>query len=132
MAEHPVILFDGVCNLCTASVIFIINRDSRGRFKFASAQSESGRLLQNQYQIDAIEAGTIAMIKDGVVYVKSDAAIEIAKELDGFWKLLSAIRFVPKPVRDWVYTRIAQNRYHWFGKKDQCLVPTPALRSRFL
>ena len=132
MREHPVIIFDGVCSLCEWTVIFVIRRDKAGRFRFAAAQSDAGKELQRRHGIDALEAGTMILVCDGTVYTKSDAALEIARGLDGPWRWLSAFRLVPRPVRDRVYSFIGNRRYAWFGRKDQCLVPTPELTERFL
>ncbi len=130
--DHPIIIFDGVCHLCTTSVQFIIKRDRSARFRFAAAQSVVGRELQKRYAIDAIAEGSIVLLLDGQVYKKSAAAIEIAQQLDGIWRGLSAFRFLPIRLRDAVYTYIANHRYRWFGQQDQCLVPNPDLRNRFL
>jgi predicted DCC family thiol-disulfide oxidoreductase YuxK len=132
MSEHPTIVFDGVCNLCEWSVVFVIRRDAAGRFRFASAQSAAGARLQRRHGISAIEAGTVILIKDGRVYTKSDAALEIAKDLDGPWRALAVLAVVPRPLRNWVYSFIGDRRYAWFGKKAQCLVPTRELADRFL
>ena len=132
MEPRLIIVFDGVCNLCESSVNFVIRRDERRNFKFARAQSQIGIDLQNQYDINVLDLETMVLIKDGVAYAKSDAAIEIAKNLDGLWKILSSIKVVPKTVRDWIYSKIAKNRYRWFGKKDSCMVPSMDIKSRFL
>ncbi len=131
--EHGlIIVFDGICNLCESSVNFVIRWDKKGQFKFAQAQSQIGIDLQNQYGINILDLETMILVKGEVAYTKSDAAIEIAKNLDGYWKMFSFIIVVPKSVRDWVYSRIAKNRYRWFGKKDSCMIPTVDSRSRFL
>ena len=132
MEHRPIIIFDGVCNLCESSVIFLIQRDKSGKFKFASAQSEAGINLQNRYGINPLVPETMVLIKNGVVYTKSDAAIEIVKNLNGVWKILSAAKLVPKSLRDWAYSKIAKNRYEWFGKKDSCMIPSLDIRNRFL
>jgi predicted DCC family thiol-disulfide oxidoreductase YuxK len=74
----------------------------------------------------------VVLLRDGKLFTESDAAAEIARELDGPWRYLSLIRFVPKPLRDRAYRFIARNRYRWFGRQDVCLLPTPELRGRFL
>lgn len=130
--EPPVIIFDGVCNLCNASVNFIIARDPEARFRFTSAQSDAGSALQERYGIDAVGEATFILIKKGKAYTKSDAAIQIARELGGGWKLLSCAGIIPRPLRDRLYAFVAKNRYRWFGKKEECMLPTPALRKRFL
>jgi len=126
------ILFDGICNLCESSVIFIIKRDKHGKFTFVPAQSAAGIKLQKRYGIDALNSQTIVLIKNGKVYIKSDAAVEIAKHLDGNWKFLSIAKYVPRVLRDRAYTIIARNRYKWFGKKQACMVPHKEIKKRFI
>lgn len=130
--DHPVLIFDGVCNLCEWLVIFVVKRDRRGRFKFVAAQSELGRLLQQQSEVDAIGNTTMILLKNGKVFTKSDAAIEIAKDLDGLWRLLAAFGVIPKALRDLIYGWIGNNRYKWFGYKNQCMLPAEELKRRFL
>ena len=133
MTEHPTIVFDGVCNLCEWTVVFVIRRDHRGRFRFAAAQSDVGRQLQRRLGIDAIEEGTMFLVQDGRLYTKSDAALAIARGLSAPWPLLAAVAaLVPRGVRNWIYSFIGNRRYAWFGRKRQCLVPTPDLADRFL
>ncbi len=126
------VIFDGVCNLCEASVNFIIARDPDGVFQFVPSQTPRGEALQDEYDVNTSSLDTVVLIKDGVVFTESDAAVEIAKEFDGAWKLLALARFVPRPIRNRVYQWIARNRYAWFGRKDVCLMPTPEIRERFL
>jgi predicted DCC family thiol-disulfide oxidoreductase YuxK len=130
--EHPVLVFDGVCNLCEWLVVFVVKRDRRGKIRFVAAQSDIGQQLQEQYGADAIRDSTMILLKNGQVYCKSDAAIAIAKELDGLWKLLVVFAAIPKSLRDWIYAWIGENRYKWFGRKSQCLIPSADLKSRFL
>lgn len=126
---HPVVLFDGVCNLCTGSVKFIIRRDPRGRFRFAALQSDAAaRLLGGE----GARPDSIALVESGRVYWKSAAALRIARRLGALWPVLYVFVVVPRPVRDWVYDCVARNRYRWFGKQDSCMVPTAELRARFL
>jgi len=132
MTHELVLIFDGVCNLCQSSVNFVIRHDKNGRFQFTSAQSQTGIALQKQHHLNALDSESMVLIKDGIAYTKSDAAIEIAKNLDGGWKVLAIIKIMPKAIRDWSYQKIAANRYNWFGKKDSCMVPSAAIRSRFL
>ena len=129
---HDIVLFDGVCNLCNASVRFIINRDSGGRFKFASLQSVVGKQLQRETGIDPDALSTIVLIRQKRYYVRSDAILEIARNLDGVWPVIYAAKIIPRFIRDGVYKLIARQRYSWFGKKDNCMVPTPDLKTRFL
>lgn len=124
----PIILFDGVCNLCTASVRFVIERDSRRRFRFASLQSASAeRLLGERDQLESM-----VLVADGRTYRKSTAALLIAKRLDGAWPLLAVLLAIPRPLRDWVYDWIGNRRYRMFGKRDVCWTPRPELAERFL
>ena len=127
-----IIIFDGICNLCERSVIFIINRDKASIFKFVQAQSKSGLKLQSDLGINAIELQTIILVKNGKTLFKSDAAIEIAKYLDGAWKLIYVFKTVPIFIRDKIYDYIAKKRYRWFGKKNVCMIPTKQLNERFL
>ncbi|EPE61938.1 hypothetical protein L479_01669 [Exiguobacterium sp. S17] len=110
---------------------FILNRDSAGNFHYASLQGEAGQEIRKRHRIpDTVDS--IVLIKDGVPYLKSDAAIRIAERLDGNWRMLRFVRLVPKPLRDFGYDIIADNRYRWFGQKETCKLPTPEERSRFI
>ena len=130
--DQPIIIFDGVCNLCEYSVQFIVKHDRQARFKFVSAQSEKGNDLQRLNGVDTLQDGTVILLKNGQVYVKSDAAVEIAKDLDGLWRFLHVFKFIPKPVRDFIYSIISKNRYRWFGNKNECLLPDNNIKERFL
>ncbi|MCS6832078.1 MAG: thiol-disulfide oxidoreductase DCC family protein [Flammeovirgaceae bacterium] len=130
--KHAIILFDGVCNLCNSSVNFIIERDKKRRYKFASLQSETGRKLLEKMGLPSNKLDSIVLIEDETVYFKSTAALKIASQLDGFWKIFGIFRLVPRPLRDAAYDLIAKNRYRWFGKKASCRIPTPELKTRFL
>lgn len=134
-ANHSVdkvILFDGVCNLCTASVTFVIQRDADAKFRFASLQSSFGQKSLAEQGIDTQYFDTVMLIKNGKVYTRSDAALEIARELSGLWPALYAFKIFPSLLRNLVYDWIAKNRYKWFGKKDSCMIPTPELKARFI
>jgi predicted DCC family thiol-disulfide oxidoreductase YuxK len=130
--DQPLIIFDGVCNLCEYSVKFIIKNDRQGRFKFVSAQSDRGKELQRLHGVDTFKDSSVILLKNDQVYVKSDAAVEIAKDLEGLWRFLHVFKFIPKPVRDLVYSIISKNRYRWFGRKNQCLLPDKNIKNRFL
>lgn len=132
MATHPTLLFDGVCNLCSGSVQFILKRDTRGRFRFASLQSDAGRRLMTGHGLDPEALSSVVLIEDGRAYQESTAALRIARHLPGAWKLLRVFTVIPRPLRDAVYRLIARNRYRWFGKTETCWLPTPELRARFL
>jgi predicted DCC family thiol-disulfide oxidoreductase YuxK len=130
--QHPIVLFDGVCNLCNGSVTFIIEHDPGGRFHFASLQSEAAQALGEEYGFDPSELDTIVLIENGRVYTKSDAAVRIARRLRGPARRWAAARHLPRPLRDSLYDLVARNRYRWFGQRQECMVPTPELQSRFL
>ena len=129
---NNIVVFDGVCNLCNWSVQFIIRRDPAGVFKFASAQSSIGEELLREHGIQSVEPESVILLKNGDLHEKSSAALMIAAELNGLWKYLSVLRFVPRPIRDGVYDWVARHRYRWFGKRDICMMPTEAQASRFL
>jgi predicted DCC family thiol-disulfide oxidoreductase YuxK len=130
--RHAVVLFDGVCNLCNSSVNFVIDHDPAGYFKFASLQSEEAGVLLAQHGLDAGYLDSIILLEEGRLYRNATAALRIARRLSGAWPLLYAFIVVPRPVRDRVYGWVARNRYRWFGKRDQCRLPTAELRERFL
>ncbi len=131
--EKKIVLFDGVCNLCNGAVQFIIRRDRRDRFRFAALQSELGQELCRARHIDTTQVDSIVLIDPGVAYyIKSDAALEIARDLKGYGWMPLMLGWIPRGVRDAVYDLVARNRYRWFGKKDQCMIPTPDLQQKFL
>lgn len=126
-----VILFDGVCNLCSGSVQFIIKRDPAAYFKFASLQSDFGQRHLKKLGLDQQSFHSIILINGDKVYQRSDAALEIAKKLGGGWPLFYGFKILPRFFRDAIYNLISRNRYRLFGKKDACWIPTPELKSRF-
>ncbi|WP_396589798.1 thiol-disulfide oxidoreductase DCC family protein [Allomuricauda sp. R78024] len=131
--EKKIILFDGVCNLCNGAIQFVIKRDKKDTFRYAALQSEIGEQLIAERAIDTTKVDSIILIEPGVAYfTKSDAALNIAKEFGGGWKLLGTFIWIPKSFRDVIYDLIARNRYNWFGKKDACMIPTPELQAKFL
>ena len=132
MSKHAIVLFDGVCNLCTWSVQFIMKRDPHGVFKFASMQSEIGQRLMEASDVSSANMDTFVLIEDSRCLTRSDAAIEITKHLSGGWPLLRVLLMIPKPIRDRLYTIIATNRYRWFGKQKTCMLPSPDIMDRFL
>jgi predicted DCC family thiol-disulfide oxidoreductase YuxK len=132
--EHPVVLFDGVCNVCNRSVNFIIGRDPRARLRFAALQSNAGRRLLEGLgrAIPEGDPDTIVVVEGGRLYEQSAALLHIARYMHGAWPLLGAFLVVPRPLRDAVYRWAAARRYRWFGKSDTCRIPTQELRARFL
>ena len=127
-----IVLFDGVCNFCNASVNFIIERDTKDYFKFAPLQSEIGEQLLQKYEIDKAETDSVILIEDEKAYTHSTAALRIARRLNGIWSELYAFIAVPRSLRDFLYRLFAKNRYRLFGKQDTCMMPTPEVRQRFL
>lgn len=132
MKETPTILFDGVCNLCNGAVNFVIKRDKHSYIKFASLQGDKGHQLMRQHNLQTGVFNSFIFIENEKVYTESTAALKVCKYLTGLWPLLYGFIIVPKFIRDGIYKWIAKNRYKWFGKREQCMIPTPETRSRFL
>lgn len=130
--NQSVIIFDGACNFCNASINFIIQRDHAAHFKFATTQSKHGTAFLNDLGIDPKDPTTFVLIERQEVYLRSDAALEIAKHLRRPWSYFTWLKLVPKTLRDFVYTIIAKHRYKISGKRQCCMVPNPELRGRFL
>jgi predicted DCC family thiol-disulfide oxidoreductase YuxK len=130
--EGPILLFDGVCNLCNGIIQFIIKRDPEGRFRYAPLQSEVAKDLLRDCGLPTDRIETFVMIDEGECYTKSSAAIRIATKLGGFYRVAGPFRYIPRPIRDSVYDLVAATRYDIFGRKDQCMVPTPDIEDRFL
>ncbi|MGN8644584.1 thiol-disulfide oxidoreductase DCC family protein [Gracilibacillus sp. HCP3S3_G5_1] len=126
-----IILFDGICNFCSSSVQFIIKRDPARKFHFASLQSEIGQQLVDRHQVSQ-DLDSLVLLEKGRVYTKSSAVLRIAKELKGGYRLFAIFLIIPKPIRDFLYNIFANNRYRWFGKKEQCMIPKPEDKQRFL
>ena len=132
-AEHPVVLFDGVCNVCNRSVNFIIDRDPGAKLRFAALQSDAARrLLEGFARTTPEDPDTIVLVDRSRLYDRSTAMLLIARHMRGAWPLLAAFLVIPRPLRDAVYRWAAARRYRWFGKSDSCRVPTQDLRARFL
>jgi len=127
-----VILFDGVCNLCNGFVTFVIARDPGGRFKFAPLQSAAAGRLLGTMSSRAAWPDSVVLVENGRAWTRSAAALRIARGLAFPWPLAYAFVVVPRPIRDWIYTLVARRRYQWFGKRDVCMMPTPALAARFI
>lgn len=130
--EHTVVLIDGVCHLCQGLTKFIIKRDPEGVFRFASLQSDIGQefLRQGGLPEDLVE--TVIVVEKGIYYIRSAAALRIAKRLPFPWPLFYGFIIVPRALRDSLYKWVAKNRYRWFGKDEECMIPTPDIRRRFL
>ena len=132
MTPHPIILFDGVCNVCNTAVQFIIKRDKKNHFRFASLQSSEGRKLLAHHELPSNDFSSFVLIEDDRSYVKSEGALKVAKKLSGLWPILYGFIIVPKFLRDGIYNLIAKNRYKWFGKSNVCMIPTPEIKAKFL
>jgi len=132
-SDKKIILFDGVCNLCNSAVQFVIKRDKEAVFRFAALQSEIGKKLIAERNIDTNKVDSIILIEPGIAYyIKSTAALKISISFGGLWSLSTILMWFPEGFRNIVYDFIAKNRYKWYGKKDQCMIPTPELKARFL
>ena len=131
MNDKQVILFDGVCNLCSGSVQFILKRDKEKTFLFASLQSGYGQNLLKQFNLPADTFNSFILFDNGKIFTRSTAAVKMFSQLKG-WKWVQLFWIFPKFIRDAVYNLIARNRYKWFGKKEECWMPTPDLKARFL
>jgi predicted DCC family thiol-disulfide oxidoreductase YuxK len=134
LPQHKkIILFDGRCNLCDTSVQFIIKRDTKDVFRFVSLQSNLGQELLQQLPISTQKIDTIILYEsDKVYYYKSQAIFEIVNNIGGIFYCLLIFKWLPIAITNTIYDYIAKNRYRWFGKKEQCLVPTKDLQSKFL
>lgn len=132
MHTHPILFFDGLCNLCTASVQFIIRHDPKQRFRFASLQSTTARSILGQSVLATDQPDSFLLWENGTVYSQSEAALRVTKRLSGAWPLLYVFRIVPVGIRDGIYHIVARNRYRWFGRKNECWVPSAALQQLFL
>ena len=131
-SSQSIILFDGVCNFCNRSVNWIIWRDPSGYFRFAPLQARAGEALQERYGLDPRALDTLLLVEGGCVYTKSTAALRVVRRLRSPWRALYALIAVPRPVRDVAYDSFARRRYRWFGKREECMVPSPKVRERFL
>lgn len=132
MHQSPVILFDGICNLCCGWVRFLIRRDKSRKFRFASIQSDAGKKLLDSAGLNHIDPETIVYLKDKQFYQESSAVLEILSDLGGIWKAAALFQLIPKAVRNGIYRFIARNRYRIFGTRSSCLMPTPENAKRFL
>lgn len=130
--ETYILLFDGVCNLCNSFVRFLIVRDPKEKFKFATLQSESAQALLNRFGLPVNDLDSLVFIAGEKYFLRSSAILHILKELGGVWKLFYIFTIFPRPLRDFIYRIIAKTRYSIFGKRDICFVPTPEIKRRFL
>lgn len=130
--EHPLVLFDGFCNFCSRSVRLILRNDRHGNIRFAAIQSPTGERVMKEFGLDSSATDSFVVVRGRRAFLRSDAALEIARDMRFPWNWAAALRVVPRPLRDWAYGFIARNRYRWFGRKEACFIPTDEERSRFL
>ena len=132
MSTQLIILFDGVCNFCDGAVNFTIKRDKNKQIKFAALQSDIGKQLSKEYGLPENYMNSFLFIENGKMYSKSTAALKVCRHLKGLWPLCYGLIIVPSFIRNGIYDLIAKNRYKWFGQKEECMIPTPEVRARFL
>jgi predicted DCC family thiol-disulfide oxidoreductase YuxK len=130
--DKALIVFDGVCVLCTGWVRFVIERDEAQAFRFATTQSALGQALFRHYGLDTETFETNLVLVDGRAYGKLDSVVAVGACLGSGWRLLAVLRAIPRPVADWLYDRIAKNRYSLFGRTDACMIPPPEWHARFI
>ena len=132
MDNRYIVVFDGVCVFCNGVVNFIITRDPGSTFAFSPMQSEIAQSLIKKHHVSKEILNTLMLIKNGRCYLRTDAILEIAKDLSGFWCLFNIFKIIPRPIRDLLYTLFAKNRYNLFGKRNSCMVPSENVRKRFI
>ncbi len=131
-SDAPILLFDGVCNLCQTSVQWVLQHDKAGIFRFASLQSDTGQQQLARFDLDGENFDTVVLVDGSRIFTRSGAALEILRRLGIPWSIFSVLVWVPRPIRDAVYNWIARNRYRWFGQKQECWLPRPEWSDRFL
>ena len=129
---NPVVLFDGVCNLCSSVVIFTVSRDPEGIFRFAALQSEAGQSFLRKFGLSTDDFDSFVLIEGPRLSLRSTAMLRLCRRLKGPWALLYLLIIIPRPIRDFVYNIVARRRYMWFGKKQACFIPSADIRDRFL
>lgn len=130
--ETNILLFDGVCNLCISVVNFTIKKDTKGKFKFAALQSESGQALLNKFGLSTKDFNSFIFISGDKHFIKSSAVLHVLKELGVVWILFYIFIVIPRPIRDFMYSIIAKTRYTIFGKQNTCFLPSPDIKRKFL
>lgn len=130
--HSPIVFFDGVCNLCNRSVQFIIKRDKQKKLRFASLQGKAGQEMLHRFHLPTNDFHSFVLLEEDRIYTRSTAVLRMLKIIGRGWQLYYGFIIVPRFIRDTVYNWVARNRYKWYGKRDECMVPTPELRKRFL
>lgn len=131
-AQGPVLLFDGVCNLCNASVQWVLLRDKKAVFQFAPLQSDFAKEILSRHQLNTQDFDTVVLVDGERIWLRSDAALEICDRLGGVWSYVALLRFKPRFIRDFFYNLIAKNRYRFWGRRETCMLPRPEWKHRFL
>ena len=132
MDTEPILVFDGICNLCNGAVNLVIRNDKHKMIRFAAFQTDAGRELMRSYHFATNELVSFVFIENNRIYTRSTAALRVCRYLKGGWPLCYIFIIVPRFIRDAVYNLVAKKRYQWFGKTEQCMVPTPEIKNRFL
>lgn len=132
MSQKSIILFDGVCNLCNSSIDFILKRDKNDRFLVGALQEEAGKVLLEKFNVQTDYLDSLVLVENEKIYLRSTAALKIAKHLSGLWPLLSVLIVIPSFLRDPIYDWVGKNRYRWFGKKNTCRLPNSEEKAKFL
>jgi predicted DCC family thiol-disulfide oxidoreductase YuxK len=130
--DRPIIIFDGMCVLCSGFARFILRNDREGRFRLLAAQTPIGAALYRHFQLDPVGYETSILLEDGIVWLKSEAAIRIFRRLGFPWSLASMARLLPRAARDWLYDIVATHRLRWFGARTTCFLPDPSQADRFI
>lgn len=128
----PVLLFDGVCNLCNTSVQWVLIHDRKGIFRFAALQSDTGQALLRTWDLPTEDFDSVVLVDGDRLLLHSDVPLEIVRRIGGWWQLLYVFKVIPRPIRDVIYRWIARNRYRWFGKRESCMLPRPEWKGRFV
>jgi len=127
-----IILFDGVCNLCNATVQWVLLHDRKDQFHFAALQSETGEAKLRRFGIEPGALNTVVLADENRIYTQSDAVIEVVSRLGGIWSLMAIFKVVPRPIRNAVYQWVGRNRYRWFGRREECWLPRPEWKKKFI
>ena len=132
MGDHPIILFEGICNFCHSALPFVLRRDPESKFRFATLQSAMAHGLLSTRKFPASDLSSFVLIENNKIFIRSTAALKVCRHLSGLWPLLYGLIVVPRFIRDGVSNWVDRTRYQWFGKRDTCMIPTSDLKSRFL
>ncbi|PPK87942.1 putative DCC family thiol-disulfide oxidoreductase YuxK [Neolewinella xylanilytica] len=130
--SHPILFFDGVCNLCNGAVQFILKHDRRGELRFASLQSDIAEELLPRYGIDPKDLNSVVLYQKGKVYTRSTSVLKTLELMGGPLSYLAIFGIIPRQIRDFFYNYVSHHRYNWFGKRENCMLPRPEWKTRFL